>query len=75
MRRKLTDPEVMPVWLWLPNLIGYVRWLFLFVFVYTYDTEIGLWSFLLSISLDMIDGYVRRSSKARTSDSPERSSL
>jgi len=72
------DADRMPVWLYLPNLIGYLRWLFLFVFVYymhvsttttaeestrerrSTTIEYAMWSLLISLGLDFIDGPVAR---------------
>ena len=57
------DPNRVPVPLYLPNLIGYLRWIFLFLFLWTPYESLGCISLLISMSLDFIDGPIARKFK------------
>jgi len=54
------DAKRMPFWLYVPNLVGYLRYVLLALGMLNPSTEYGLWCFVVSLSLDFIDGPLAR---------------
>lgn len=56
------DPERMPFWLYIPNLVGYVRWWTLIVAMRSEDpfSHTALWCLATSLALDFFDGPLAR---------------
>mmetsp|Transcript_16114 Transcript_16114/g.19975 ORF Transcript_16114/g.19975 Transcript_16114/m.19975 type:complete len:219 (-) Transcript_16114:1036-1692(-) len=57
---RMLDPDRMPFWLYVPNLVGYLRWVCLFAAMYAPDTHTGLWCLTASLVLDFFDGPLAR---------------
>jgi phosphatidylserine synthase len=54
------NSDDVPVVLYVPNLIGYIRWILMFRYMNRPKSRVGRYSFATSLFLDILDGPIAR---------------